>query len=107
MTAMLLAAAFVTTVYLGFVLLALSQDRHWHDLGGARYCPLPLRTALRIAGGALVVAGLPLAVLRDGAGFGALLWVTGLSACAFAVVGTLTWRRQWLSPLARLLRRYA
>jgi hypothetical protein len=93
--------------YGAFALLALSQDRHWHHLGGARRCPAPLTALLRGLGGVLLTAALALALIRDGAGFGALLWATAISVCAFAVVCTLTWRPHWLRPLARFLQRLA
>jgi hypothetical protein len=96
MPAVLLVAVLGAT-YLGFALLALSQDRHWHHLGGARHCPAY----------ALLLASLGLSLVRDGPGFGALLWATILSVCAVAVVGTLTWQARWLRPLARLLQRIA
>jgi hypothetical protein len=105
MTAAGLLAALLLAGYGGFALLALSQDRHWHHLGGARRCPVALATLLRGAGAILLAAALALALLRDGAAFGALLWTTALSLCAFAVVCTLTWRPQWLRPLARFLQR--
>jgi hypothetical protein len=93
--------------YGAFALLALSQDRHWHHLGGTRRCPAPLTGLLRGLGGVLLTAALALALIRDGAGFGALLWATAISVCAFAVVCTLTWRSHWLRPLARFLQRLA
>jgi hypothetical protein len=106
MPAVLLVAVLGAT-YLGFALLALSQDRHWHHLGGARHCPARTAGALRAAGYALLLASLGLSLVRDGPGFGALLWATILSVCAVAVVGTLTWQTRWLRPLARLLQRIA
>ena len=103
MTDAALLVALLGTSYAGFALLALSQDRHWHHLGGGRRCPGPLATLLRGIGAVLLAAALVLALVRDGAGFGALLWSTALSVCAFAVVCTLTWRPHWLRPLARFL----
>jgi hypothetical protein len=100
--AFLVAALIV--VYLGFALLAVSQDRHWHHLGGARHCPTRASMLLRIGGCALLIAALILLLVSDGAGFGSLLWATMLSIGAVAVVGTLTWRPGWLRPLARLVR---
>ena len=107
MTDAALLVALMVASYAGFALLALSQDRHWHHLGGARRCPGPLANLLRGIGAVLLVAALVLALLRDGAGFGAVLWGTVISVCAFAVVCTLTWRPQWLRPLARFLHRLA
>lgn len=101
--ALLSLLAVIGTLYLGFVLLALSQDRHWHEAGGQRQCPPRMRRMLRPAGYALLIVALVLALMRDGASFGALLWATTISAGAFAVVCTLTWRPRWLRPLVRLL----
>jgi hypothetical protein len=107
MIAAALLAGLLAASYGGFALLALSQDRHWHHLGGARRCPRPLPAFLRGLGGVLLAAALALAVIRDGGGFGSVLWATALSICAFAVVCTLTWRPHWLRPLARFLQRLA
>jgi hypothetical protein len=103
MAAILLAVVLAAT-YLGFALLALSQDRHWHHLGGGRHCPPRLVWLLRTSGYGLLLASLVLALWRDGPSFGALVWVTALSICAFAVVATLTWRPRWLRPLADIFR---
>ncbi|GEP54350.1 DUF3325 domain-containing protein [Reyranella soli] len=89
--------------YLGFAALAMSQDRHWHHLGGARHCPRRACMALRCAGWALLLASLVLALMRDGAGFGSLLWATVITVGALSVVATLSWRAHWLRPAARLL----
>lgn len=90
--------------YLGFALLALSQDRNWELVTGQRDVPAGRAVALRIAGYGLLAAALPLALAlaRDGASFGSILWGVGLSFAALATVATLTWRPAWLKPLARL-----
>lgn len=103
MSAVLLAALLAST-YLGFALLALSQDRHWHHLGGARHCPAGATRILRPCGYGLLAVSLIVALLRDGASFGTLVWVTTLTIGAFAVASTLTWRPHWLRPLARAIR---
>ena len=100
-----LLAATAAACYFGFALLALSQDRHWHQVEGARHCPPRIVIPLRTAAFACLLLALVLALQRDGAGFGSLLWGTIISVCAFAVVATLTWRSHWLRPLARLCRR--
>jgi hypothetical protein len=102
-----LIVAILAAAYLGFALLALSQDRHWLHLSGARHCPPRIARILRVAGCALLVAGLGLALFRDGAGFGSLVWATTLTVGAFAVVCTLTWRPHWLRPLALACQRLA
>ena len=53
--AMLLLAVFVAA-YLGFAALAVSQDRHWHHLGGGRHCPRRTSLVLRCAGWTLLLA---------------------------------------------------
>ena len=99
--AMLLLAVFAAA-YLGFAALAISQDRHWHHLGGGRHCPRRACTVLRCAGWALLFAALALALVRDGASFGSLLWATIVTISALSVVATLSWRAHWLRPMARL-----
>ena len=100
--AMLLLAVFVAA-YLGFAALAMSQDRHWHHVGGGRHCPRRTSLVLRCAGWALLLAALVLALVRDGASFGSLLWATVITVGALLVVATLSWRAHWLRPAARLL----
>ncbi len=99
-----LLLALLVVSYLGFALLALSQDRHWHHVSGARHCPQRIVLTLRTFGYALLLLALFLAVLRDGPSFGTLLWGTTISVVALAVVATLTWRANWLLPLVRLCR---
>ena len=89
--------------YLGFALLALTQARPWQKVVQTPP-PTGLRLlALRALGGLALALSLGLALLRDGPSFGALLWVTAISLAALAVAFTLTWRPNWLRPLARLL----
>ncbi|CAN5620472.1 hypothetical protein BH10PSE6_BH10PSE6_22480 [soil metagenome] len=105
-----LLIALALLCYVGFALLALSQDRHWrhvvggHVAGGHVHCPRRLVRPARMAGYGLLALALPLAVVRDGPDFGAVLWATMLSAGAIAVVATLTWRAAYLGPLVRALR---
>jgi hypothetical protein len=98
---LLLALALAS--YGGFALLALSQDRHWERVGGARCCPERLARPMQLAGGILLVTSLFLSLWRDGPGFGALLWATMLSVGAVVVTCTLTWRAHWLRPVVRTL----
>ena len=86
--AMLLLAVFVAA-YLGFAALAMSQDRHWHHVGGGRHCPRRTSLVLRCAGWALLLAALVLALVRDGASLGSLLWATVITVGALCVVATL------------------
>lgn len=106
MIATLLIALALAT-YLGFALLALSQDRHWQRAGGGMACPPRLVLPLRVVGYLLLFAALVLALVRDGAGFGSLLWGTMLTVGAVAVVCTLAWRAHWLRPFVRLLQGFA
>lgn len=100
--AMLLLAIFAAT-YLGFAALAMSQDRHWHRLGGGRHCPPRTAVVLRLAGYALLFVALVLSLERDGASLGSLLWLTIITVGALCVVATLSWRAHWLRPVARLV----
>ena len=104
--AILLLAVFVAA-YLGFAALAMSQDRHWHHLGGGRHCPRRACMVLRCAGWALLFGALVLALVRDGASFGSLLWATVITMGALCVVATLSWRANWLRPVARLVQHLA
>jgi hypothetical protein len=94
-----LLIAVIATCYLGFALLALSQDRHWQNVGGLCDCPFRAMVLLRLAGYGLLVAALVLSLVLDGPAFGSLLWATMLTTGAFAVVCTLTWCASWLRPL--------
>ena len=102
-----LLIALVLATYGGFALLALSQNRHWQRAGGAVSCPARLVVPMRTLGYGLLLVALALALVRDGAGFGGLVWATMLSVGALSVVGTLTWRGHWLSPLVRVLQGFA
>ena len=99
----LLLTALLAACYAGFALLALSQDRNWESVTGARHLPPGRALPLRLLGYSLLAVGLAPALLRDGAGFGSLLWGVSLSLGAIAIVATLTWRRRWLRPLARII----
>jgi hypothetical protein len=95
-----LLLAVLVGCYLGFAALAMAQERHWRRAVGHGH-PSPARViGLRIAGAAALVLALGLALLRDGASFGAILWTAALTVGALAVAGTLTWRARWLRPLA-------
>lgn len=87
--------------YLGFALLALSQPRHWRSAGGAAGPTGARAVAYRIAACAALIASFAAAVLRDGAGFGAVLWVTSLSLGGVCLVATLSQRARSLRALTR------
>lgn len=94
----------MSIAYLGFGLLALSQDRNWGTVTGASRLSRSEKLIMRAAGYILLACGLPVALWRDGPGFGSLLWVASLSVAAVAVVATLSWRPRWLVPLAATIR---
>lgn len=98
-----LLIALVVASYCGFALLALSQERHWQRAGGSLPCPARLVVPMRALGYGLLLAALALALLRDGASFGSLVWATMLSVGALLVVGTLTWRAHWFAPFVRVV----
>jgi len=102
---LLIAVALVS--YVGFALLALSQERHWLRAGGKQACPARVVMPMRAVGYGLLLAALGLALLRDGPSFGSLLWVTVLTVAALGVVATLAWRAAWLRPVVRALQRIA
>ena len=89
-------------LHLGFALLALSQVRHWRGVLPRVPQPGPSTILLRISGYGLIGLALPIALWRDGPGFGPLLWACLMSVAACAVTITLSWRAHWLKPLARL-----
>lgn len=100
MTDVLLLAALVFALAFGFALLALSQGSHWRAAGGSAHLPRPAVIALRILGFSLLSLGLIVALLRDGGGFGALLWVCLLSLAAFATTAAVSFYPRCLRGLA-------
>jgi len=91
--------------YLGFALLALSNERHWCDVASTAE-PMPGRWPLP-AGAGLQGLALWFATSSQGAAFGSLLWMVMVSAAAVAVAFTLSWWPGALKPLARLMQRAA
>lgn len=89
--------------YLGFVFLALAQERHWRAV-----CAVParrVRAAWPVAAGlTLQLLALVLTVGAHGPSFGSLLWAVMVSSTAMAVAFTLAWQPRWLRPTAQLLR---
>lgn len=96
----MLIGAFATS-YLGFALLALSQVRHWRRLVEMEPISFRETVVLRGTGLLLIAVSLGLSVYRDGPSFGSLLWMVLVSCAALSVAFTLSWRAQWLRPLAR------
>jgi len=95
------------TTFLGFALIALSQERHWSAVQDIGTPPpsRPPRWGFAAGIGGLLVP-LCAAVASQGPAFGALVWVMELSLAAMAVSLTLSWRPGALRPLALVLRRH-
>lgn len=100
-TLLLLAAS--AAAYFGFALLALSQSRHWQQVLPGHGPQPPRLAALRLSGSAALAIALAPCLIRDGTGFGIVLWLLQLSVAAPALVFTLSWRPHWLQRLARRL----
>jgi hypothetical protein len=84
--------ALLTSAYLGFALMALSQPRNW----AIAMRPRPFRRSytpvLRATGSLLFMLSLVIALWRDGPAFGAILWAVMLAKAGLMVIATLTWR---------------
>jgi hypothetical protein len=99
MRELVLLAVLFAAAYCGFALLAASQVKNWSRLMGKSHRSRRVALSLRLVGYGLLAGSLPLALVRDGTTFGALLWGCFLSAAAIAVALTLTWRPLWLRVL--------
>lgn len=98
------ALAGLMAAWLGFALLALSQERHLSRVDPSNSHPALSRPAQRAIGFIAIGASLVCCIAGQGASFGTLLWVLSLSAAAMAIALTLTWRPHWLYGLAHVLR---
>lgn len=88
--------AFLFT-YLAFARLALAQPVHRQAVApGASPARYTRATSATLLGSSLV-----LLLVTEGGGFGTLLWLLLLSAAAFCVAQTLSWRPHWLRWLLR------
>ncbi|MGC4097111.1 MAG: DUF3325 domain-containing protein [Nitrospira sp.] len=103
MAQVLSLAALIVLLFTGWLLLALSQPRHWRALCGTAPRVRAMILGQRFLGGSLLAISLPLALWRDGSGFGSLLWGTLLSFAAYTVTWLLSRRPGWLRSLAQLL----
>lgn len=90
--------------YGGFACLALAMPEHWERAGFDPSAQPRAGPPLRLGGAVLLTAAAFLCMVRDGAGFGVLLWVQLMTAGAIGVAFTLTWRPRALGRLL-LLRR--
>lgn len=88
---------------LGFALLALTMPRHWTQVTGGEPLIAARIRVLRAAGFCALAISLVLALTTNGPSFGSALWVLDLTISATAVALILTWRPQWLRPLARVV----
>jgi hypothetical protein len=93
--AALLAGLFAAN-YCGLGLLASSQAKHWPHVTGTSLNPRRPTWLVRALGCGLLAGSVVVAVLRQGPGFGSILWCTSLSISAISVAFTLTWRPHWL-----------
>lgn len=98
------ALAGLMAAWLGFALLALSQERHLVRFYQSNVPPAPSLRAQRAIGFIAIGASLACCIAGQGVSFGSLLWVLSLSAAAMAIALTLTWCPHWLYGLARVLR---
>lgn len=95
-------AAVLACCYLGFALIALTQDQHRKRVAeragrqGAR-----ARRMQRIAGSAMLACGLGVAMLIERADFASLLWILSVTLGAQLVTATLAWRPAMLRPMLR------
>ena len=101
---MLLMLAACVLALLGFALLALSQERHLELFFESNSNLNHNQWARRATGFIAISLSLPACIGAQGASFGSLLWVVLICAAAMSVALTLTWRAQWLRPLARATR---
>ncbi|APA68035.1 DUF3325 domain-containing protein [Janthinobacterium sp. 1_2014MBL_MicDiv] len=86
-----------------FVLLALSQERHWQAVGAAAM-PVHAASRGRLCGYAGLALLYGVAVAREGAGFGSISWCMLLFFGAMTVALTLSWAPRRLRWAAWLLR---
>ncbi|AEG13411.1 hypothetical protein Sbal183_0101 [Shewanella baltica OS183] len=98
----LLLVAIFSTAYLSFALFALSQVRHWRVVFDKALPTQREVLLLRSLGILMLSISLALSLVRDGASFGSLLWITMIGVAALAVALTLAWRPRWLRPASKL-----
>jgi len=98
------ALAGFMAAWLGFALLALSQQRHFFHVHKENVPAALVLSGQRAIGFIAIGVSLVCCIAGQGASFGALLWVLSLSAAAMAIALTLTWRPYWLCWLAHALR---
>jgi hypothetical protein len=85
---------------LGFIAMALSQERHWERVSGLQTAQRVSQRALAVAGLVLQVCALGLMLRSQGPSFGSLMWTVMLSATAMAVAFMLSYKPHWLKLMA-------
>ena len=85
--------------YVGFALIALTQDQHRRRVTPGPVLRRQRAWAQRAVAAVFLALALPVALWRDTPSFGAILWVLALSVGAQLVTVTLTWRPQLLRVL--------
>lgn len=98
----LLLVAIFSAAYLSFALFALSQVRHWRVVFDKALPTQREVLLLRSLGILMLSISLALSLVRDGASFGCLLWITMIGIAALAVALTLAWRPRWLRHAGKL-----
>jgi hypothetical protein len=93
----LLAAILANLAGMGW--LALSMNTHWRQVRNTERSRGNARR-LRILGGLALTAGLALCLWVDHASMAVLVWIMCLTVAALTTAFTLTWRPNWLKPLA-------
>lgn len=76
----------------GMASFALSLDAHWRQFAGRRAITGPLRTGLRIAGGALLAGAFAACLAADPPTMAVLVWTTMLTIAAGLVAAAVTVR---------------
>lgn len=82
----------------GWCLIACSQSKQLARIARHRHLPAPVRTAMRAAGAALLVAALIVLIRFEGPSFGALIWACLLSLSAMAVAVMLAFWPRFTAP---------
>ena len=98
MTALLLLAAYVSTVA-GMGWFALTLDTHWEQVRGAVKQPVSVVRRLRVLGIAGLAVSVGLCLKVDHASMATLVWIMMLAGAAVTIAFTLTWRPHWLRGL--------
>ncbi len=84
------------SAWLGFALLALSQERHFERVYKSNWPAAHKPWAQRATAFIAIGVSLVCCITSQGASFGSLLWVLATTAAALAVAFMLTWRPHWL-----------